>query len=270
MTARTRMSYHDRRLALWRLSEKQWPNMAGEDPFLNWDKPKQMPEIGVEDLNLLPALKCAYVGERVISEAFLRHAVDVADRTVAENRCRESPICEAGYPHNLGVVLRGRAYARWLLGESLDRKDMRRVAECMAEWCLTKALDRHRIHDSMTMSPYLEGVRAAMIACDLDYASVLLRTKHKFRWHHAVERNLWTRLIEAYPDVNAELRQVAEIFFDRVRDPDFEERPDGKIPTFINRDILALETGIIRQMYLVNASTHDAINPQAVIEAVAY
>lgn len=66
------------------------------------------------------------------------------------------------------------------------------------------------------------------------------------------------------------MRQEVESFFDRVRDPDFEEKPDGKIPTFIRRDILALDTGIIRQMYLVNASPLDTLDPKAVIEAVAY
>ncbi len=58
-------------------------------------------------------------------------------------------------------------------------------------------------------------------------------------------------------------------FFDRVRDPDFEEKLDGKTPTYIGREILALETGIIRQMYLINQSATDEVDPQAVIEAIA-
>lgn len=270
MSMQIRISYRARRLDIWKSAENDWPKMASENPFANWERPKQMPELGVEDLNLLPALECLYAGDPTNGKSFLRHAIDVADRLIEEDRCRASPICDAGYPHNLGVVLRGRAYSRWLLGDPLDRKDMRRVAECMTEWCLTKAIDKKRFHDSITMCTYLEGVRAAMIACDLDYASELLKTKHKFRWHHAAERDLWTRLIAAYPDVSAELRQEVEAFFDRVRDPDFEEKPDGKIPTFIRRDILALETGIIRQMYLINASPHDPDDPKAVIEAVSF
>jgi hypothetical protein len=263
-------SYKYRRSEIWKNAEKNWPRMAAQDFFVNWDQPKLMPDIGVEDRSLVPGLECLYANDRADAVLFLQRAIAVADRVLADNKFRASTICEAGYPHNLGVVLRGRAYARWLLGEPLDRKAMRRVAECMTEWCLTKATDCKQFHRSMTMSCYLEGVRAAMIASDLDYASDLLKTKYKFRWHHAVELDLWTRLIAAYPDVSADLRQEAEVFFDRVRDPDFEEKPDGKVPTFINRDILALETGIIRQIYLVDASPHDPVDPQAVIDAVGY
>jgi hypothetical protein len=128
---------------------------------------------------------------------------------------------------------------------------------------------------AMTMSLYLEGVRGAMIASDLDYAAELLKTKHKFRWHHAGEHDLWARFIAAYPNLTQEMRAEFERFFDRVRDPDFKEEEWNDtayrfIPTFINREILALETGIIRQMYLVNASSLDPVNANAVIQAVAY
>lgn len=200
MITSSRKTYSSRRFEIWKRAEKDWPKMASEDPFAKWDRPKQMPELGVEDLNLLPAMECLYAGDQTNSKTFLRYAISVADRLIEEDRFRALPVCEAAYPHNLGVVFRGRAYARWLLGEPLDKKEMRRVAECMTEWCLTKAIDKKRIHDSITMCIYLEGVRAAMVASDLDYASELLKTKHKFRWHHAAERDLWTRLIEAYPD----------------------------------------------------------------------
>ena len=71
------------------------------------------------------------------------------------------------------------------------------------------------------------------------------------------------------PKIGARLRDDFEVFFDHIRDPDFKEVLDG-LPTFINREALALDTGIIRQMYLVNASPLDPVDPNAVIEAVAY
>lgn len=270
MNANVMTNYKDRRLAIWKSAENDWPKMAATDFFANWDKPNLMPETSVEASSLICGLECLYAGDESNARIFLRRAIAVADRMISEDKCRALPICQQAYPRNLGMILRGRAYAHWLLGEPLDKKEMRRVAECMTEWCLTKAIDHKRFHDSITMCMYLEGVRAAMIASDLDYASELLKTKHKFRWHHAVERELWTKLIAAHPDVSDELRREVEAFFDRIRDPDFEEKPDGKIPTFIRRDILALEAGIIRQMYIVNASPHDPIDPKTVVEAVAY
>jgi hypothetical protein len=65
------------------------------------------------------------------------------------------------------------------------------------------------------------------------------------------------------------LREEVESFFDRVRDPDFKEVLNG-LPTFVNREALALDTGIIRQMYFVNTSPQDPVDPNMVIDAVAY
>lgn len=265
-----RPSYLTRRKAHWNRNANAWDAMADEDQLARWDKIRQMHESLVQEDGLMPGLRCAYAGDWAHAERFFRRAIVVADRIIVENKCRQNAICEAGYPRNLAEVLRGRAYARWLLGEPLDRAELRRVAEHLAAWCLTKALDHQRMHNSRTMNYYLQAVRAAMIAGDLDYAAELLKTRHKFRWHHALERDLWTRLIAAYPEVGEGLREEVEVFFDRVRDPDFEELPDGKIPTFIENDILALETGLIRQMYLVNGSVLDPVESRVVVEAVAY
>jgi len=269
MPATSRLSYWSKRRATWERNAQHWGPLAAKDLVNGLDKVQFLPESCVESSSLCLGLDCQYAGDVEHAELFFRRAVAVADKLIAEDKCRSNPINEGGYSQNLAVVIRGRAYSRWLLGAGLDRAEMRQVAEHMVTWCLTKALDRKRIHDSMTMSPYMEGVRAAMVACDLDLAAEFLRTKHKFHWHHALERDLWTRLIAAYPDVNDDLKEEVEAFFDRVRDPDFEEKPDGKVPTFLNRDILALETGIIRQMYVINNSALDPVDPKDVIRAVA-
>ncbi|MGQ9648723.1 MAG: hypothetical protein ACUVXJ_01270 [Phycisphaerae bacterium] len=266
-------SYAERYSAIWAAVGDGWDQMLENDPFeKSAEKELLEPDIAPET-QLLDALHCLYAGDDVHGDEFLQRAIKHANRVEANDLWCANPVAEAGYPHNLAVVIRSRAYARWLLGEILDRSEMRRVGEYLTTWCLTKAIDHRRFHDSMTMCFYLEGIRAAMIACDLDYAAELLRTKHKFRWHHAVERDLWTRLISAYPEVTLDLRGELAEFFDRVRDPDFEEfeldRHGQKISTFINREILALETGIIRQMYVVNRSALDPVEPGAVIEAVA-
>jgi len=176
----------------------------------------------------------------------------------------------AAYPRNLAVVLRGRAYARWLLGEPLDRKELRRVAEHFVEWCSTKAVDRGRLDDPLTMDFFIAAVRAAMIACELDYAGEVLKVKHKLRWHFDEERSLLGRLVEMYPDVTDAFDIEFEAFFDKVRDPDYQDGPSVKESVPHDREMLALETGIIREMYIIRASPHDPVDPQAVIDAVAY
>ena len=270
MPAAERSSYYAKRYGVWERNAQHWGPLAAQNLENELDRVQFLPESCVESSGLFLGLDCRYAGDAVHGNLFLSRAVAVADKLIGDDKCRSNPVNEAAFPKNLGVVIRGRTYSRWLLGEALDRTEMRRVAQHMVEWCLTKALDHKRIHDSMTMSPYMEGVRAAMVGCDLDLAAEFLRTKHKFRWHHAIERDLWTRLIAAYPEVDDELNEEVEVFFDRVRDPDFEERADGKIPTFINRSILALETGIIRQMYVVNASALDPVDPEDVIREVAW
>ena len=269
MAATRRVSYRSKRRAIWEQNAEHWGPLASEDPFRDWQKHRFIPESSVEDGSLCLGLDCMYAGDVEHARLFYQRAIAVADRLIAEDKCRSNPINEAGYPHNLAAVIRGRAYSRWLLENELNRAEMRQVAEHITAWCLTKATDHKRFHSSMTMNYYMEGVRAAMVACDLDLAADYLKAKHQFRWHHGLERALWTRLIAAYPDVNDDLKEEVEAFFNRVRDPDFEEKPDGKIPTFINRDILALETGIIRQMYVINDSALDPVAPEAVIEAVA-
>ncbi|MCP4591369.1 MAG: hypothetical protein GY842_11530 [bacterium] len=262
-------SYLHKRLACWARDPAAWGTILAMDLMKNWDHHNLMPESLVEDESLVFGLDCLYASDHQHGSEFCQRAIAVADRIISENKCRASELSEAGYPENLAVVLRGRAYSLWLLGEPLDRADMRQVAEHLTTWCLTKALDHTRFHDSVTMCTYLQGVRAAMVACDLDHAAELLRTKHKLRWHHGMERDLWERLIQAYPDVSDDLKEEFGTFFDRVRDPDFEDRIEGGPPTFINREMLALETGIIRQMYVINDSAVDAVDPTTVIRAVA-
>jgi hypothetical protein len=266
-------SYRERYRTIWGSAGDGWDQMLENDVFEKTEGKEILTPETAPESKLSDGLACFYADDDGRGVAFLQCAIKHADRVEANDLYHANPVVEAGFPRNCATVLRSRAYARRLLGETLDRAEMRQVAEYLTTWCLTQATDRKRFHRSMTMSIYLDSVRAAMIACDLDYAAELLKTRHKFRWHHAGERDLWTRLIAAYPEVSLDLRREIEVFFDRVRDPDFEEfeldARGQKISTFINREILALETGIIRQMYVINRSALDPVEPGAVIEAVA-
>ncbi len=261
-------SYRERRYQTWFKNRADWPIV-----LTRWRTNREIiagkiPESGVS-LRLYSALDCLYANDREYADAFLRETISHAEANLAVDNCRATPVALAGHPYNQAVMERAICYARWLLGAALDRPSLRQVSEHLTTWCLTKAVDHKRFNDSMTMDVYLGGVRTAMLSGDVVYTKELLRTKHKFRWHHAGERELWTRLLEVYPQIDAELRGRFEQFFDKVRDPDFQDLVDGNVSIYISREILALETGMIRQMYLVNRSLSDSIDPALVIAAVA-
>lgn len=253
----------------WADYESSYDELARNDPRAgHWGRAKDLPA-GSVTASLSDGLVCASAGDHRRAVTFFRRAIDYAKCLEAEDRFHDTEVAEAGHPHDLAQVVRARALAEWLLGEPLNRADLRRAAEMFVTWCLTKAEDRRRFNDSVTMSVYLQGVRCALMGNDLDYARDLLATKHRLQWHHGTERELWKRLVIAYPQIETSLREDIEIFFDRVRDPEFKEVLGG-LPTFVSREALALDTGMIRQMYLLNASPLDPVDPNAVIEAVAY
>ena len=265
----TEVRYVEKRRERWLQNNASLDQIIAKDVFSeDWDRPSNTP--GVEVWHTLHiALACLYAADKHRGHILLRRAIGFADRLEAEDRFHDTEVAEAGHPHDLAEVVRARTLARWLLGEPLNRADLRKAAEMFVTWCLTRAEDRRRFNDSVTMNVYLQGVRCALVACDLDYSGELLATKHKFRWHHGEEKELWTRLVSEHPRIGARLRDDFEVFFDRVRDPEFKEVLDG-LPTFVNREALALDAGIIRQMYLMNATPLEPVDPQAVIEAVAY
>ena len=262
------VSYYHRRYAQWLDNQSGLDYLIESNPDNDtWTKPCDLPATRV-DFNLRVGLECAYARDACRAGAFLERTIDFADRLISENRYLDTDIAEAGHPQNLAEILRGRVYARWLLGDPLDRRTMRTVAEYIVTFCRTKTHDRKSFNDSMTMNDYIQGVRAAMIACDLDYAGELLKAPDRFRWHHAREFDLWRRLVAMYPEVTDEFDEEFESFFDLVRDPDFQDVVDG-VPVAVDRDTLALETGIIREMFIINASPHDNPDPEAVLAAVA-
>lgn len=262
------VSYRRKRKQTWFDNLASWSRLLelfrNEQIFLHGI----LPESGVSS-RLYTALESLYAEDRESGKLILEEAVSHAEKLLTAGCCRSNKIVEGAYPSNLAIILRGRTYAKWLLGEGMDRATLREAAEHLVTWCLTKASDCKRISDSMTMAFYLFGVRLAMIAADTTYAKELLGAKHRFRWHHAIEGDLWTRMLENHPALDRAMRSELEAFFDRVRDPDFEERHDDTLRTFVSRDILALETGIIRQMYWVNRSSSDPVDPKAVVRAIA-
>jgi len=262
-------SYRNQYYRRWKDDEASFDGILSNDIFEErWDRASDLPAMPVT-VRLADGLACAYAGDMKRALCLFELTIRYADRREAEDRFHDTEVAEAGYPCNLAETLQARAYARWLLGEGLDRDQVRKAAEHFVEWCLTKPDDCRRFVSPVTMGFYLGGIRAAAVTGDIDYARQIAEAPHRFTDYHAEERNVWVRLLTEYPRVSADFRKEFECFFDRVRDPDFQVMVRG-YPTFVRRDWLALDTGIIREMYLVNASPLDPVDPKAVIEAVAY
>lgn len=262
-------SYRLKHLARWRKDETALRKLA--DPSKHestWDELRDLPAGRVQrDVDY--GVEVCSAGQQELACTFWQRAAATADRLIAENRYLDTAVAEAAHPAELAAIIRGRAYARWLLGQPLDRGALRQAARYFVEWCLTKAEDRKRFCEpGMTMDDYLNGVRAAIIGCDLDFAGEALGTKQPFRWHFAEEKVLLSRLVDEHPELTDAFDRSFEDFFDRVRDPDFHDG-EGVDRKVIHRESLVLDAGIIREMYIVNASPHDDPNPQSVIEAIA-
>lgn len=263
------LTYSKRYESRWGDHKASFEQVLREDIFRkSWDRPFDLPAVPVE-ANLSHALACLYAGQRELAEPFLERAITYANELERQNQFHDTEVAECAYPCSLAEVLQARAYARWLLGQDLDRGTMKQAAQHFVDWCLTKPDDCRRFVSPVTMGFYLEGIRAAAVSGDIDFARKFVEAPHRFTDYHAEERDLWRSLLTSYPRLDQRFREQFEEFFDRVRNPDFQVTVGG-YPTFVRREWLALDTGIIRQMYFVNASPLDTVDPQAVVDAVAY
>lgn len=258
-------SYSAAHQRLWHAHPSAWDKLRAKDPFDGWTRGAYFTGDVRVDQSLKLSLECLWAREDAYAQVFLVQTIQIADRCLAEDKFQDHPMSEQAYPRNFATVLQGRAYASWLLGEPLAVDVLKQAAELLRTWCLTKSGLTGRSRSDIDMNDYLRAVRTAFVAGDVAVASDYLTLKAKFRWHHAIERALWTKLITQVPSASAEFRLEFEEFFDRVRDPEF---PEAK-QVFISKKVLALESGMIRQKYLVNSSPDDPLDPKAVIAAVA-
>ena len=268
------VQYNPYRLQKWLEHRDGWDQLVSQEweqrKEANWPRASDKPSWRVTQ-PLRDGLECLCAGQDEHGETLLRRAVRNADRLISEDRLHDTEIADIDYPRPLGEIVQGRAYAKWLLDEPLDRDTIRKAAEHLVTWCLTKPDDHKRFISNVTMDYYLTGVRCALIAFDIPYASELVSTKQRFLFHHLNEKQLWARFVERYPRFDDEFRDEFEKFFDRVRDPEFKDESGTKdAMIYVRHEWLALDMGIIRQMYLLNASPLDPVDPQVVIDAVAY
>jgi len=252
-------TYHD----LWvqKISDdrKSFDTILRWDVFRDWER-SCAPESRAED-ELILALELLYA-DRKSSEAqeFLRRALAVSERTTQENKLT-SELCEAAFPLNRGGLLRSHAYSLALLGHELDTASLIQASSDFEGWCKHYKKGEW---DSQSQAYYLAGVRLAIIAGDWERSERLLKIRKSFKWHQR-QFELLKRLVEEFclrhvddPDYLASFDE----YFDYVRDPNLN--PD----VFMEKHILGLELGIIRDKYLVSPDL--SIDWKRIISAVSH
>jgi hypothetical protein len=204
------------------------------DPFRNWENRDSHGDWA--EWFLSNALATAYSdAPGTIVRKFASAAVEIVDRTLAENQFEQGKLAQADFPMNQAVALRARAYAKVLIGESLGTEDLLQASRDFEARAVLTWNHQYEAY-------YLNGVRAALLAGDHDRFVRLLKTNRKFKWHveeFAVLHNIAEQPSLGTSGSNAELTDRFRILFDRYRDPDF--KPD----MYLDLQVARFELGAI-------------------------
>jgi len=131
------VQYNPYRLQKWLENRDGWDQVVSREweqrKEANWSRASDKPSWDVTQ-PLRGGLECLCAGQDQHGEILLRRAIRNADRLIAEDRLHDTEVADIDYPRSLGEILQGRAYAKWLLGEPLDRKTIRKAAEHLVTW----------------------------------------------------------------------------------------------------------------------------------------
>ena len=227
-------------------------------PFRNWEDDR-LPEMDAVR-KLRNGLICAYArwdGRR--RDSFFDQSIAIVERALAENKFM-SESCQFAFPGNRACALRVRAYASALLGRGLLIDDLNQSSIDYESWCEGyEAGD----WDSQAQAYYLDAVRTALLAGELNRASGLLDVRRSFRWHQQEFETMGQLIraaVKSTPVLGDSARESILTFFELIRDPSFQ--PD----VFLEIDVVRLEWGALVNKYLAPG---DAINWNTVIEIVS-
>lgn len=232
---------------------------ADPEPFKKWHR-SWAPQ-GMADVQLQNGSEILYSGAgHAVADKFLHAAIDMVDRAFAEDKFRDPRVLEMSFPTNRGEALQVRAYAKSLLGGSLNENDLLQASRDYEEYWLRFGKSEW---DSQTQAHILTAARMALIAGDLGRTKEVLAIKRSMKWH-AEEFKLLKDLVQeaefGLPIRDPALSERVRTLFDRIRDPDFN--PDF----YIDLPTARLEWGALINKYF---ETGGRINWERVIELVA-
>lgn len=243
-------------------NREAFSNPSAPDPFNGWDR-DMMPESTAE-IRLIMALELLYADAPDMAQPYLRLSLEVAERTLAEDKCR-SERCRADYPHNLGKVLRAKCYAEALLSGQLELPTIEQAIPCFQEYLKGETSSDWKT--SLTQADLLALIRLELVSRKASAAAALLKSNRKrLNWHSEQARIL--ALVADETDRRPMEVKLGEFdqFFDVCRNPKYTRQLDGE-GVIEERDIQRFELGIIRHTYLISAG--GSADHQAILQSIS-
>lgn len=209
-----------------------YEEIAGDDPFANWDRLIR-PDIAVEQ-PLCHALELACGdGDHGLISRFIDQCLQMADRCLREDifsrdRCRDD------FPLNRARVIRARAYSAWLRTGQVDEGSVRASVDDFSVW-MGSVPDSD--WDEVAMKNLLSGLSLALLVGHASTRAILLAGSARFQGVPRFEVLRRSGLLILGEREGTPLPQgVFDASFDAVRSPG----TSGMISSF--------EMGYVRQL----------------------
>ena len=224
------------------------------DRYTNWTKNRNPDSTAERDLNYaLFLLYAKHTGPEI--RAYLERTIEVTDRVLKEKKC-ESKLCKYSFPMNRGSILRVRAYAKSLCGESVDLSALEQASHDYEAYCkLTGPSD----WDEISQPYLLAAIRLALICGNFERAEKLVASR-KCTQKQKKEQDMWQAVLSAkckqgLPIKDNRLMAQYDSIFNRNRNP---YEPEG---------IAALELSLLRERFF--SENGEEICWERIIDAVS-
>ncbi len=182
--------------------------------------------------------------EPALSPQFLQRAINICDRVIEDVRKGEKTRYTYT-PQVEGGILKIKALAEWIRNGAWDPGTLSAAASALAQFWGSQS---GKLFDSFVQYGYLECVRLALLARNLELARQLIAIDRKFT-HAKDEFKFLKSLIEGIEKqkVDGKIRAQFEKIFEVVRDPKSKYLATNA----------HLEYALLKQMYFENAQKVD-------------
>jgi hypothetical protein len=252
---------------LWRshceAEYKGFLEIIAKDRFHNWENNSGPEETAERDLFLGVELLYAQL-DPALARQYIERSLTILKRIFDENRCE---YLDHGFPMNRGEALRTAAYARALLGEPLDTASFSQASRDIETHCRGTPPNKLCSWDAVTQTWWLSAVRLSLLAGDVERARNLLQHKKSFK-SVKLQYDALAALGAAAPPlpiVDPKVREQFEVYFDAVRNPNYQYPPDQILDS---HKLVMFELGLLRDKYFI--SPDGTIDFHRAIDAVSY
>ncbi len=208
--------------------EKNLELIADRDPLAQWER-NESPEVGSTSQLTLGVKVLLSGGAEGLATRFLKNAVVIAERALAESRAERMP---DAFPLNRGILRRDRFLAEAILG-NVDAQHAIDAAGDFKDYCAGV-----RRWDDLHEAYYVSALRLELLAKDSTVERDVT-PRRTFRYH--TEGLSIVRLV-LDPGRRPEGKREVDVFFDKIRNPEYKPH------VFSERDVECLEVSAMRYM----------------------